>query len=333
MFAVMVRLRNTLQRRLQPCWPQTLPITIKTRQVYLLPTRFGLFLASVLATMLLGGLNYNNSPGLLLALGSCAIYLSSALLAHLNIAAIAVESVAAITVHAGQPLPLHLTLRVAGKRARYALRLTQGDCQARCSLRPRQSTSITLTLPTRQRGWYPLQPLTLDTVYPLGLFRAWSIIWPRSEILVYPALETDNIPLPHAATQTQTQTQTARTPCHDDDQINPLRPYRPGDPLHAIAWKASARRMRLLTHPAPLTSANMLILAWQDLHGLAPEQRIARLSRWIILAEQQRIDYCLHLPDHPVVGPDHGPEHSHHCLRALALLANEPPNTSATHTH
>lgn len=325
MFAVMVRLRNTLQRHLEPSRPQTLPITIKTRQIYVLPTRFGLFLASVLATMLVGGLNYNNSPGLLLALASGAICLSSALLAHLNISGVVVESVSATAVHAGQPLQLYLSLRATGKRARYALRISQGDCQAHCSVRPQQSTSITLTLPTLRRGWYPLKPLTLDTFYPLGLFHARSILWPRSEILVYPALETENIALPRAAAQTQA----ARTPCYDDDQINELRLYRPGDPVHAIAWKASARRMRLLIHPTPLTSANTLILTWQDLADLALERRIIRLSHWVILAEQQRIDYSLRLPDHTVLGP----EHSHHCLRALALLANEQPNTSATQPH
>jgi hypothetical protein len=33
-----------------------------------LPTRFGLFVATLLAAMLLGALNYNNNPALLLAL-------------------------------------------------------------------------------------------------------------------------------------------------------------------------------------------------------------------------------------------------------------------------
>ena len=50
----------------RPKKPESLPVRIGRNRIYVLPTGFGLFLGAMLVTMLVGGLNYNNNPALLL---------------------------------------------------------------------------------------------------------------------------------------------------------------------------------------------------------------------------------------------------------------------------
>ena len=45
---------------------EALPILLHRHRIYVLPTRFGLMFSAVLLVMLLGALNYNNNPALLL---------------------------------------------------------------------------------------------------------------------------------------------------------------------------------------------------------------------------------------------------------------------------
>ena len=52
----------------RPRDPEPLPARLDRRRIYVLPTRFGLFYGAALLTMLLGALNYNNNPALLLGL-------------------------------------------------------------------------------------------------------------------------------------------------------------------------------------------------------------------------------------------------------------------------
>ena len=52
----------------RPRGPETLPVSIDRRRVYVLPTRFGLFYYALLMCMAAGALNYNNNPALLLCL-------------------------------------------------------------------------------------------------------------------------------------------------------------------------------------------------------------------------------------------------------------------------
>ena len=79
------RLSERLSRLplVRPRTREPLPIVIDRRRVYILPTGFGLFLGLMLCAMLLGGLNYNNNPALLLACGMLAVAHNSLVHAHL----------------------------------------------------------------------------------------------------------------------------------------------------------------------------------------------------------------------------------------------------------
>ena len=56
---------------------------ITRNRIYVLPTGFGLFLAAMLTTMLVGGLNYNNNPALLLVFLLAGVAHNSLVHAHL----------------------------------------------------------------------------------------------------------------------------------------------------------------------------------------------------------------------------------------------------------
>ncbi len=45
---------------------ETLPIRLDRRRIYVVPSRFGLLFSVILIVMLLGALNYNNNPAILL---------------------------------------------------------------------------------------------------------------------------------------------------------------------------------------------------------------------------------------------------------------------------
>ena len=323
MASITRRWRAAILRRLQPRCPQTLPITLRTRTIYVRPTRFGVFTAAMLGAMLLGGFNYNNNLGILLALAISSIYLCSAALAHFTLSAITVHSVAAPPAHAGQPLHLVVTVSVTGKRARHGLCIALDQTQTHWTVLAHQRTSVTLTVAPQRRGWYPLTPLLLSTLYPYGLFCACAWVWPVSTIMIYPPLELESTPFPtsHAPAQRPP------VPLPDHEPSDQLRLYRPGDSMHAIAWKASARRRRLLIRDSGATRAHAVMLTWQQVARLPIERGISRLARWVTMAEQSHVAYSLHLPACPVIGPDLGPDHCHRCLSALALLPNEHVNT------
>ncbi len=299
----------------RPRAAEALPARLDRRRIYVLPTRFGLFVSLLLAVMLVGALNYNNNPALLLALLLAAAAVASTLAAHLQLAGLQLEALAAEPVPAGQPLRLRLTLSQREQRTRAGLQLDAGDARGWTTVPAEGRAEAELEVPTQQRGWLDLQRIRVSTTQPLGLVRAWAWFWPEQPLLVYPCPEPQGPDLPESGGD----------PLHSrldpaGEELLQLRAYRAGDPRRNIAWKHSARRDTLLVREYEKPIGRDVLIDWQQLETLGHEPRIRRLARWVDLAERQGRRYTLRLPGQPPLGPSSGPSHHHLCLRALALM-------------
>ena len=189
------RLRERLERFQRPRAPEPLPVRVDRRRIYVLPTRFGLFYTLLVLAMVLGALNYNNNPALLLALLLGAAGLASLIAAHMQLSGLRITALAAEPVAAGETMPLKIALEAIDTRVRQGLRIAHATDAVHARLDPAGS-SIEIGLPTEHRGLMPLPRIELSTVQPLGLARAWAYLWPAQSVLVYPAPEAQAPPLP-----------------------------------------------------------------------------------------------------------------------------------------
>lgn len=315
--ATVSRLRARLHALARPHAPETLPAVFDRRRIYVLPTRFGLFYGALLAAMLIGALNYNNNPALLLGLLLAGAGIASLVAAQLQIAGLRIDAVDAHPVAAGMPLELRVHAQAADRRVRRGLRVeveAQREHGAVLNLVDGDGLAV-LALPTEHRGWLEAPRLRVSTVRPLGLARAWAYAWSDAPLLVYPAPETHGPPLPEGAGELA---QARVHPIGDD--VHHLRPYRAGDARRAIAWKHSARRDSLLVREYEQPLGTEVVLDWHRAGAASTEARISRLARWVDEAERDGRRYRLVLPGQPAFGPDHGAAHRHACLRALALM-------------
>lgn len=306
--------RARLRGWARPRRPEGLPIRLDRHRVYVLPTRFGLFLGASLLAMGLGALNYNNNPALLLALLLAGAANASLLAAHLQLTGLVLDGFDAEPVPAGRPIAVRIHARAAAGRVRRGLRVDTDGAAATLSLADGSGQAV-LSLPTQRRGWLATGRLRISTTRPLGLARAWAYAWPREPLLVYPAPEANAPPLPQGAGPG-----VAGRVHPAGDDVHHLRAYRRGDPRRAIAWKPSARRDVLLVREYEQPVSHDLVLDWDALAPLDREARIRRLARWVDDAEREGRRSRLLLPGHAPIGPGRGHVHRHACLRALALL-------------
>ena len=301
----------------RPREPEALPARFDRRRVYVLPTRFGLFYAVLLLVMLLGALNYNNNPALLLGLLLGGAGLASLVAAQLQLTGLAVVAIEAEPVAAGTDLLLRVHAHADDGRHRRGLAVgLEPSPSPEAVLNLEQGRGEAgLPLPTVERGWLDLPRLKVSTTRPLGLARAWSYAWSQAPLLVYPRPEADGPPLPSGSGD---RVQSRLHPSGDD--VHHLRSYRRGDSRRAIAWKPSARRDTLLVREYEQPLGSDIVLDWHGLGPLPYEARISRLARWVDEAERDGRRYRLALPGQPPIGPGQGLAHRHACLRALALM-------------
>lgn len=293
---------------------EALPAALDRRRIYTLPTRFGMFLAALLATMLLGALNYNNNPALLLGFLLAASAQLSLHVTHLSLSGLRLRTARAAPVHAGTPIALELRFDATRARSRTGLVLECDTAHTVFALVTTDQVDVALMVPTTTRGWSRPGRIKLSTTQPLGLARSWAWFWPDLSVLVYPALEPHAPPLPlHDGPGARARVRS------QGEEPHHLRDYRSGDPPRQVAWKPSARIGKLLVREYQEYSDRELLLDWDGVTHLPVEARIGRLARWVVEADRIGARYTLVLPSQRL-GPAQGHAHRHACLQALALL-------------
>jgi uncharacterized protein (DUF58 family) len=108
-------------------------------------------------------------------------------------------------------------------------------------------------------------------------------------------------------------------PTTGDEEFQTLRSYKPGDTPRQIAWKALAREKGLLVKEFGAMASTDLWLDYEALRGLGAEDRLSRLTWWVLEAERMQLSYGLKLPGRSIA-PSTGALHRGLCLEALALF-------------
>lgn len=293
-----------------------LPLTLAYRQIFILPTRFGWMLGVLMGAMLIGSLNFNNNLGLLTTFIVAATAINSMLLSFRNLNGLRLRHGTARPVHAGQAVSWQLAAINPDPRDRPGLILRAGESSSRFDLHASSAREVAITLPAGHRGWHRPGRLRIETTQPLGLFRAWSWIEPSAPFLVWPRPAEHAPPLPEGGDARAGQRSQAR---EEGEDFHSLRPWREGDPLHRIAWKASQRHQTLLSRQFRRELSRDLFLSLERAPGRDEEERIRIVTAWILRADDQGRPWTLDLGGNRL-GPDRGERHKHACLRALAEL-------------
>ncbi len=286
-----------------------------TRQIYILPTRHGLLFVLVLMALALAAVNYNNALAYLLTFLLASMAVVSLLHAQRNLLKLHVTAGGGDPVFAGEPAALRVCLH-NNSGARYALRLESTSATLTPFDVPAHDTRcVVLSIPTLTRGWLDCPPLTLASVYPLGITRAWSrrLVLP-ARCLVYPKPAEASTWQTAAGTEGESQPGTLQ----DGDDFTGLRAYQPGDAPSRISWKTLARGQGLHTKDFRAPLAESIWLDWDKFAPHDVETRLSLMCRATLDAEDSGLTYGLRLPG-VVLEPDSGALHRHRCLEALAL--------------
>lgn len=316
-------------QQLKPFWqrwlvkriPPASRIQLDHRRIFIMPTRTGIWYALMLILMLLAAINYQNS----LAYGLTFLLLTVGLLAILhtyrNVSGLILSAGVARSVFVGEPVQLRLRLESAGNAHQAlglgwdAVHLQQYDVSAN------GLTEVELTLPAESRGWLRAPRLRVESVFPLGILRAWSWLDLEQSALIYPRPLAGTMPLlkgvqPHAE-DAGVATQSAGV-----DDYQGLRSYQPGDSRQRLHWKAYSRGQGLFVKDFTDLSGQDLCLDFMALGGDI-EERLSRLCYWVLELSQRHQPFALRLPGF-LSAVDSGDAHREACLRALALYGHRP---------
>jgi uncharacterized protein (DUF58 family) len=316
-------------------WQARLPLTdtwvLGQRNIYILPTRAGLTFALTLVVMLVAAINYQLNLGFALTFTLAGAGLVSMHMTHGNLRGLTLHLRPAASAFAGDAVLLEVVVTNPGRtRHGLALRFEErgaggaggvggpggaaGFAWCDVSAGGQQSTHLALVPPTR--GWHAVPTLVVETVFPFGLFRAWTVWRPAGRVLAWPRPEAEAPPLP--ATSAMPGPQTSRRQAAEGGEFDGVRPWRRGDTMRQVVWKKVARSNELVSRDTAGSGRHEVWLDWAATGLNGTEPRLARLAAWVLAADRGGLPYGLRLPAHEMP-PAAGAAHRIAALDALAV--------------
>jgi len=313
-------------------WQARLPLTdtwvLGQRNIYILPTRAGFTFALTLVVMLLAAINYQLNLGYALTFALAGAGIVSMHLTHGTLRGLTLHLRPPASVFAGEAALLEVVLTNPG-RTRYGLGLRfesgavaapgrtgpeRGVAWCDVSAGGQQTTHLALVPATR--GWHAVPTLVVETVFPFGLFRAWTVWRPAARVLAWPRPEDGAPPLPTSASVPGPESSQRRA--EDGGEFDGVRPWRRGDSMRQVVWKKVARSNELVSRETAGSGRREVWLDWNDTALNGTEPRLARLAAWVLAADRAALPYGVRLPGHDLA-PAAGATQRVAALDTLAL--------------
>lgn len=316
-------IRQRFNRWLDVRLPPQDRITLDRGKVFIFPSRPGFGFLFLLVLLWLMGTNYENNLVYIFTFLLTGFFLVAMLHSFANLGGLEVRYAGYQPAFAGDLVALEVILSQHGSRYRDGLLVSfAGSERQQVSLLD-DEIRATLLVPTRRRGWLNPGRMTLESYFPMGLFRVWTHLDLNCRALIYPK--------PVAAEPARkTSIASGQGPLEagegTEDFVG-LRTYVTGESRHRIAWKNYAREQGLHTKHFADPMDERIWLDWEQFPGMDREARLSRLCARLLKVSAQGLAYGLRLPG-VEIQPSRGESHRQRLLRELALF--ELPEASAT---
>ena len=295
--------------------PPAKSVTLDQKRIFIFPSRAGLYFLLCLLVMLVAAINYQNNMSFALVFLLANVFVVAVLHTFANLSGLTIRAVRARPVFAGQKAEFELLLSRNSRRQYHAIHLQwPGGERETVSLVEGAEVAVKQFLDTSERGWHNPGRLLVETVFPLGLLRAWTWVDLEIRALVYPRPLASG-PLPGVATD---RPDGSAVPVPGSDDFYGLRDYQVGDPLKQVFWKSVAKGQPLQTKQYTAYADRSVWLDWALFEGLPAEQRLSHLCHWVLEFDRANEEYGLRLPG-VNLAPNLGEAHKLEVLRRLAL--------------
>jgi uncharacterized protein (DUF58 family) len=304
------RFDRWLDRRI----PAARRIRLGRNSIFILPTAQGFAFIGLILLLVVAAINYQNSLIYALAFLLVGLLMVTIIHTYCELAGITLELDRAERAFSGDDVAFVVRGARPGTRPRIGIHVgAVGVTPRHLDLASSASNTSTLQLPAEARGWFNPGRFIVETYYPLGLVRAWSWVDLEAKTLIYPR----PMPPDRQALVQSAGTVGAFAHAHGSEDFDDLRPYRPGDPMRHVLWRAYARSGELVVRQQTSDVEPRMMFDWHDMTGDA-ETRLSRLTGLVLAAVSEQRPFGLRIPG-TVLPVDGGERHLQAALEALAL--------------
>lgn len=316
-------MRRVWQKRMSQWLDKRIPrareYKLDLKSIFIFPSRFGWLYLTLCIGIFLLGTNYQNNLMLLMCYFLIALFLVSLFASYINFSRIHVQVGKLQPIFAGDTLPVPIWFdpdqhAASTPHGIATMHFWQDDAQVNVDFDDLHNPTQ-LSLLCHQRGKSRLPRITLNSQFPLGLYRCWTHLSFDPIVTVYPRPVPCATELFERDTDEQEGDGTVSQRGYDD--FDSLSPYRTGEPLNHIAWKQLAKGQGLVSKQFSSSAHQRGWLRLPPVSAEELETELGKLCYQVLELSRAGHTFGLELVSH-TIAPGSGAAHQKACLDALA---------------
>ncbi|ELA09628.1 hypothetical protein MOMA_04460 [Moraxella macacae 0408225] len=317
-------LQHYLETRFESWFKRRSPLTktakLNMHNVYIFLSKEGIMYAILLLVTFVAGTNYANN----LVLGLCFLLIGLLVItihytfAHL--AGLQIQLVDVANATEGEWVQIRLQVSGNSRQPHRQIRFSfgaqvydltqplQNPVQS-VNQTPNQTLSqtlivnqiaqpqiISLYVAADKRGRFDLPKLTVSTVYPLGILRAWSYVFLDGYAWIYPRALPYDVKAKQFVLSTDENIASLQTRAGQED-FDQLDNYVTGESLARISWAHLAKGQGLLSKRFVDNVGQQQVLDYYQMPSTTHEDKLRQLRYGVDRLSQQQIAFRLILPN------------------------------------
>ncbi|NQV68776.1 MAG: DUF58 domain-containing protein [Pseudohongiella sp.] len=316
-FSFREQLNKNYRRWISKNIPPRDKVTLNRKNIFILPTRHGLLFVLATALIFIYAINYATSLAFGLTFLMVSIFILAILHCFNNLNQLTLASKSSPPVFCGEEASFKVHLSRSTNKTHEALEFNFPDSNSSyADLVTRDLEDIEVFTLANKRGEFKAPRLRVQTLFPLGLCRAWSVLDLNLSCLVYPK------PVPFVMDQFDSGASgpdESTISRKGSEEFYGLRNYVAGDSMRSVAWKNVAKGQGMQVKQFVDYVDRNVWLDWDMLYGFNVEERLSRLCYCVLKLAKTGNPFGLKIPG-TEIEPDTGPEHRRKLLKALALF-------------
>lgn len=311
---------SRFERWLQRHVPARSPIVLNRKNLFILPTWFGVTYLVTCFTLFLLGTNYQNNLILFLSFLLSSVFVSCLLLSHKNMSGLTLEAAEPEPQFAEQVMAFPVKIQHSAEQGQFYFSLQKQPHVLDPVIKGQQ---VVVYAKACHRGYFKPGRLTVYSLFPLGLFRVWSHVDLGWQGLVYPKPIETNVVLDSDAGDQQGDLGRSRAKAGFDEFAG-LKTYQVGESLKSVAWKQLAQGRGWHSKAFEQAQGAPVWLTLNEQTGRDLETKLSQLTSQVLQLDEQNALYGLRLSGQDIT-PAQGPSHKLACLTALATYGLTAP--------
>jgi uncharacterized protein (DUF58 family) len=329
------KIKDLLKQRINLWLNKRIPFssshTLTSRNIFILPTRFGFCYLCFVILLFLLGTNYQNNIIILFSYLLASFFITVMLHSFFNLSQLTLNVSSHQQHQTGYvEQTINFPLNITANKSHYDINLMLKELPSELTFKEKNvqvahcekgNNSTKLVVLCNKRGQYALGRVTVYSEYSFGLFRAWSQLAFNQQIIVYPKPErlinresqllSDRSEQGENIYRNQNQRGT--------DDFSEFKNFVKGESKSRTAWKQLAKGQGHFTKHYQENQGGTQWLKLSNMPSVNIEKQLSYLTYLVNELTRNKQPFGLELRKGDIeIPPNSGSTHRNLCLQALA---------------